>query len=45
MGSVGEQILVEILKNTHKSDFKLKSAIIRSFRFVDVAQPSIDFLI
>lgn len=45
MGPVGEEILIEVLKATHKSDFKLKSAIIGSFRFADVTQPSIDFLI
>lgn len=45
MGTAGEEILVEILKNTHHSDFKLKSAIINCFKFADVSQPSIDFLI
>lgn len=45
MGSTGEEILVEILKTTHHSDFKLKSAIIGCFKFADVTQPSIDFLI
>lgn len=45
MGSIGEEILIEILKNTHSSDVKLKTAIIGCFKFADITKPSIDFVI
>ena len=45
MGAIGEEVLLEILKNTHLADSKIKSSIINSFQFADVGSPSIDYII
>lgn len=45
LGSEGEQILLDILKNTPNSNYVLKAAIIQSLELADVEKPTIDFVI
>lgn len=45
LGLFGEEILLEILKNTNQHDFKLKEAIIYSLREADVKNPHIDYVL
>ena len=45
LGTQGEQILLDILKNTPNTDYVLKSAIIQSFELADADRATIDFII
>ena len=45
LGSEGEQILLDILKNTPNSNHVLRAAIIQSLELADVEKPTIDFVI
>jgi hypothetical protein len=45
MGMLGEEVLLEILRSTHQSDFKLKEAVLLSLRDSDVRNPHIDYVL
>lgn len=45
LGAEGEQVLLDILRNTPKSNHVLKSAIIESLVLADVRRPTIDFVV
>lgn len=45
IGTAGEQILIDILRNVPQQNFKLKAAIISSFQLANVNKPTIDFII
>lgn len=45
LGVYGEQILVEMLKLTPQTNYKLKTAIVQSFELANVQRPTIDFVI
>lgn len=45
LGAIGEEILLEVLRNTNQSDFKLKEAVVISLREADVSNPHIDFVL
>jgi hypothetical protein len=45
VGPLGEQTLVQILKNEPKSNHKLKECIVRALALANVNNPNIDFVI
>lgn len=45
LGVNGEQILLDILKNVSRSNYKLKASIIDSLKLADVNKPTIDFIL
>ncbi len=45
LGINGEQILLDILKNVPRSNYKLKVSIIKSLKLANVDKPTVDFII
>ena len=45
LGQIGEELLLEILKTTNNSDFKLKEAIIFCLREASIKSSTIDYVI
>ena len=45
LGVNGEQILLDILKNMPRSNYKLKASIIDSLKLANVDKPTVDFII
>ena len=45
LGIYGEQVLIDMLKKGSATDFKLRAAIIESFKLANVDKPTIDFVI
>lgn len=45
VGTLGEQVLVRILKSEPENNFKLRECIVRALALANVQNPNIDFVI